>query len=799
MKQPTLALLKISTALSLLIGGLSQAANNWTPAEIPTHLWFDGADASTITHSSNSISQWRDKSGNNRHANQGTAGSQPQLVSNALNGKSLLRFDGGDRLEFTGGFVPGDFVVLFKRTANNQPVVQSGTGASRRWVGYGGAIWSSHNRYSTNGYPLSTIQPDGAYGADYFMVFGTDSRWTGGLSANAGQNSIGRDTNGDIAEFVVFPNTLTDANRERVHGYLAHKWGQTAIIPGGNPYKTTAPLASTKANFVGREGTSAPYLDMRVEFRNGGSLLEVAATTSSFNVTGGTISNLTKVADGNYTFRLTPTAPGTVTLAMAAGVKDSENKDLGGGTGQVVFGQGGLYRPNDLLAYFDFDENTGNKAYNEGTSARDGLYNATLSNGATWATGANAKFGASAASFPTGSSARALVSPAIDLGGTNDAANFTISSWFKDLHPTSEGWRTLMRGQQGNHHVIIQNTNRVGVFHNWQGSFRPTASFDLTPAMTTTWRHLMAVSGGGVTTFYLDAVKMGTSDRQTGNNIYSVGAYQNGTQKFAQYLDDFRVYSAVFGQADAQILFNNGNGDLGPTSNFVNPTKATAASTTTLNIDFRHGGSLVAVTDLALTDFVVDNGSVSSLNNTGTGQYSVVVTPGSLRGLTKVTLKNGAAYDAQLRGSTKFEHTIDFVEAVTRYADLEGWWKFEDNLNDSSGNDRTGAHSGTNKYENLGSIGKFGNGLYLDGTGEHISITGYKGITGGAARTMAAWIKTDFSKAPILNWGNNAAGQKWTFRVQTDAGVSGAHRIEVNGGSIVGDTAVNDNRWHHVV
>ena len=106
----------------------------------------------------------------------------------------------------------------------------------------------------------------------------------------------------------------------------------------------------------------------------------------------------------------------------------------------------------------------------------------------------------------------------------------------------------------------------------------------------------------------------------------------------------------------------------------------------------------------------------------------------------------------QLRGSTKFEHTIDFVEAVTRYADLEGWWKFEDNLNDSSGNDRTGAHSGTNKYENLGSIGKFGNGLYLDGTGEHISITGYKGITGGAARTMAAWIKTDFSKAPILNW-----------------------------------------------
>ena len=60
----------------------------------------------------------------------------------------------------------------------------------------------------------------------------------------------------------------------------------------------------------------------------------------------------------------------------------------------------GFIARDDLLAYFDFDENTGDKAYNEGTSARDGLYNATLSNGATWATGANAKFGTSAASFP---------------------------------------------------------------------------------------------------------------------------------------------------------------------------------------------------------------------------------------------------------------------------------------------------------------------------------------------------------------------------------------------------------------
>ena len=83
------------------------------------------------------------------------------------------------------------------------------------------------------------------------------------------------------------------------------------------------PLASTKANFVGRDGTSAPYLDMNVEFRNGGSLLDVAVTTSSFNVTGGTISNLTKVADGNYSFRLTPTPILLIGHADGAGTKSS--------------------------------------------------------------------------------------------------------------------------------------------------------------------------------------------------------------------------------------------------------------------------------------------------------------------------------------------------------------------------------------------------------------------------------------------------------------------------------------------
>lgn len=52
----------------------------WTPAYLPTEslaLWFDALDLSTITLSGSTVSQWRDKSGNNRHATQSNPSLRP--------------------------------------------------------------------------------------------------------------------------------------------------------------------------------------------------------------------------------------------------------------------------------------------------------------------------------------------------------------------------------------------------------------------------------------------------------------------------------------------------------------------------------------------------------------------------------------------------------------------------------------------------------------------------------------------------------------------------------------------------
>jgi len=44
-----------------------------------------------------------------------------------------------------------------------------------------------------------------------------------------------------IAEMIAFNNNIGLTKREETEGYLAHKWGVTSLLPGGHPYKSSAP------------------------------------------------------------------------------------------------------------------------------------------------------------------------------------------------------------------------------------------------------------------------------------------------------------------------------------------------------------------------------------------------------------------------------------------------------------------------------------------------------------------------------------------------------------------------------
>jgi len=128
---------------------------------------------------------------------------------------------------------------------------------------------------------------------------------------------------------------------------------------------------------------------------------------------------------------------------------------------------------------------------------------------------------------------------------------------------------------------------------------------------------------------------------------------------------------------------------------------------------------------------------------------------------------------------------------------LVGHWKLDVEgtgiVSDSSGNN----HSGTLMGGASLVPGFLGDAVEIATTGDYVEITGYSGVTGTQSRTVCAWIKTE-ATGEIVSWGENVAGQKWIFRVQTSNGDPGTIRVEVNGGYSVASTDVRDGQWHHV-
>ena len=218
----------------------------------------------------------------------------------------------------------------------------------------------------------------------------------------------------------------------------------------------------------------------------------------------------------------------------------------------------GVTRQDNLLGWFPFDDETGSTSSNLGSAGSI----ATLKNGALFSI-TEKKFGASALNIPTGTTgAYAEITTPIEVGLDNVSNTYSISVWFKGLYDFTNGWRTLTRGSGTNHQIIVSNGNdRLGSFISSGGGFKDSG-YDLHPETSqNSWQHLAATFDGSSTTFYLNGSNAGTVNDSAGNNIFAVGNYQGGNQRFAEYIDDFRVYGITLSEEEVSSIYNSGNGD----------------------------------------------------------------------------------------------------------------------------------------------------------------------------------------------------------------------------------------------
>lgn len=248
----------------------------WTPADITTDLWLDADDAATITESGGSVSQWDDKSGGAFHFSQATASKQPTTGLNTIGGLNVINFDGlvewmQSSANPWGSSVSDGFVIMLHRTPSTLTAGENfnmgGTStASEAWKiaapnTAGAYVFDAGGETGTNritGASSTVAVDENLITSAYCST--TDSvqevRYNGEVNVSDATGHTVNFTsnptlmcrfpdwveqNGDVAELVAIKGTVSTDTRQRLEGYLAHKWGLEGNLDAGHPYKSAPP------------------------------------------------------------------------------------------------------------------------------------------------------------------------------------------------------------------------------------------------------------------------------------------------------------------------------------------------------------------------------------------------------------------------------------------------------------------------------------------------------------------------------------------------------------------------------
>ena len=234
---------------------LRPRATGFTPKTLAgLAAWFDADDATTITLNSGFVSEWRDKSGNGRHASQATASRQPAYAANTLNGRPVLTAagDAGGNKALatpTWAYAAGNTALfVFKASALNQAIYQRGgiNDQPRAAVqgsplelrstlgGSSAAQVNSATAYTSNTWViggtvvntgLSRVYLNGVYGTDQTANTQT---WSTSTSLRLFSLTDSLYTiNGGIAEFIYYDRQLSATEITQVARYLSKKWNIT--------------------------------------------------------------------------------------------------------------------------------------------------------------------------------------------------------------------------------------------------------------------------------------------------------------------------------------------------------------------------------------------------------------------------------------------------------------------------------------------------------------------------------------------------------------------------------------------
>lgn len=215
---------------------------NFNPNAYSPIVWFRADD---VIITSGAVSQWNDKSGNARHATQGTAGNRPTQQLNIVNGRPVVRFDGNNYLKSTFGVTltqPTTIFIVWSITSSNSALAFSA---------FDGISVSNRNFYFWQKNLATYAGSFVSYAARSVpRAFAIDSCVFNGANSQVRENGVLLNTRnpgtqvltgltigveypntsaliGDIAEIIVIQDLLSSTNYNKFLTYFQSLYGIT--------------------------------------------------------------------------------------------------------------------------------------------------------------------------------------------------------------------------------------------------------------------------------------------------------------------------------------------------------------------------------------------------------------------------------------------------------------------------------------------------------------------------------------------------------------------------------------------
>ena len=230
----------------ITVTGVPTAPVSLPPATGSLTTWLHADNG--VSTSGSSVISWQDRSGHGHNAAQSTAGYEPQLVNNALNGKPVIRFDGVDDhfIGASAGTMKAAYIV-FMVSSSTQPsnelaslfgeydsghIAPDPRSANARGFSFDGSAGETATYALDQGSYAASAANSNEFQWTYDqyqlvgVVFDNDIALTdfkigmlgGGFAVGAHQFG------GDIAEILVYDRALTAAEESELEAYITSQW-----------------------------------------------------------------------------------------------------------------------------------------------------------------------------------------------------------------------------------------------------------------------------------------------------------------------------------------------------------------------------------------------------------------------------------------------------------------------------------------------------------------------------------------------------------------------------------------------